>query len=83
DPGPTGPLSAKNDPLDHFSGAPIPLDSILANRLKYTLKQFPPGDWIGLDLYRAPEIRRNTKDPSFEQAQAGTFAYAAMVLKHH
>ena len=35
---------------------------ILANRLDCTFKQFPPAYWIGLDLYRAPEIRRNTKD---------------------
>ena len=40
-------------------------------------------NWIGLGLQRAPEIRRNTKDPSFEQAQAGTFAYAAMLLAQH
>ena len=38
------------------------LASQRANRPVYAFKQFPPVNWIGFDLYRAPEIRRNTKD---------------------
>ncbi|MBQ7520282.1 MAG: hypothetical protein IJU12_08180, partial [Clostridia bacterium] len=81
DPGPAGPLSAKNDPLDHFSGAPSPLDSNLANQLEYTLKQFPPVDLIGLDLYRAPEIRRNTKDDRKRASSTGHFCLCGYAAK--
>ena len=52
---------------------------IRANRFEHTIKQFPPDNWTGLDLYRAPEIRRkgNPAGTSKLDRQISFCGYAA------